>query len=231
MKRDISLEWKIRAPGHKFSNGRGTVRELVEVIGEGDYAHKRKVRWKKVEGKGPDEGTVSWASWRKFCQSEWLPPRPARLPLPEVSAVELAFSTNTHAPPLHWVPDEFRDRPGSIYDNQQNPWCKLANNLCLGTYAATDVGLLPRTLPDSEERYNAQQAWNVVMETLRSWGLKHQTKMAICGYMFSEWFEDYWLDSDDRTRVKDAPLITVSEIGEDGVRVEGRVPNYDREEA
>lgn len=54
MKRDLNREWKMRSVGCKFTNGKGTVREVVEVLDEGGYARDRKVRWKKVEGRLPD---------------------------------------------------------------------------------------------------------------------------------------------------------------------------------
>ena len=182
-------------PGTKFMDGRQkTVRELVSTTGGPTAA--RKVTWKKVQGPGPTEGTMSWSGWVVWCQSIWEEPRPAVLPVPPITQVDLAFPTGRHTPPWRWVPDEFRNEPGGDYENSNNPWVKLASDLFGGTRWASDWQAIPKP------GVAAQSAYNAVRVTLGNYGMKHEHKLATCGWMLSEWFKDFWFKGDTHTTIE-----------------------------
>lgn len=193
--------WKLGDVGRKFTDGKGTVRELVKVWqkpGQPETARNRRIDYKKVEGKGPEGGSMSWAYWRKWVQDEWLPPRPERLPVPDVTKVDLVFPTDRINPPWHWVPNEFKGGgdPNSNTNNRSNIWCKLVDALLFGGSEKWESLRLAR-----KDGVDAEAAWAALNVTLSSWGSRVEVKTATAAYMFSEWFNDYWFEGDATTHV------------------------------
>lgn len=184
--------WKIQ-PGAKFHNGKGDIREVVEIV-EGDGSAKtRKVRWQSHDG--DSVGRMTWAGFVRFAKDEWFESRPDRLPVPVVLDVELAFPTGAHTPPWRWVPDEFRDRPGGGYVNDQNPWCRCINALLFHRRPWSEWQAIPKKGVDPE------MAHRVLVETMGSFHIKVEKKIATMAYMMSEWFEDYWWKGDTHSQV------------------------------
>ena len=78
------IHWMLRQPGRRFHNKTNiTVRELVKVEGTtypgGQYRPTTywTIHWKKVQGRGKDEGVTSWRNWLAWVKGEWQEPRPA----------------------------------------------------------------------------------------------------------------------------------------------------------
>ncbi len=190
--------YRLEQKGLKWHNGRGTVREVVDIHDKAshrDSVLQQRVVWKKVEGKGHETGVTKWATWRRWVKDEWLVPRPERLPVPMVNDAEMAFPTSSHTPPWRWVPDEFRNKPGGDYDNQQNPWNRCVTDLFYGHYQWDHWSGIPK------ENVDAVQAHRAICETLGSWNITHQRKIATAGWMMSEWFVDFWWKGDTHTVV------------------------------
>ncbi len=200
-------KWRLGEVGAKFHNGKGTVRELVAVTNRQGPASKWVIHWKRVAGEGSDEGTCKWSSWRAWVTDVWIPPRPEKLPVPEVSDVEFAFNTGKHTPRWSWVPNEFKagGKPDTLYENRHNPWCKVTGDLSIGTRSWADWKALPK------EGIDPRKAYRAIIETMGSWGIKHEAKVATTAYMLSEWFEDCWFEGDTRTRIGNLDLATLFE--------------------
>lgn len=124
-----------------------------------------------------------------------VPPRPAHLPVPESPLPDQAFPTGRFTPPWEWVPDEFKNKPGGNYDNRDNPWVTLAYNTFSGTRLWADWRGVRK------EGIDAEKAFMAVDNAMRNWGQKHEQKMATCGWMLSEWFEDFWFVGDTHTTI------------------------------
>lgn len=107
-------------------------------------------------------------------------------PVPTVSDVELAFPTTVATPAREEIPAEWWE---------PNPWSKLGSDLFLRLVDWTALRLLPR------DGVNAPDAWRAICECMGSWGFPHQHKLAALGYLFNEWYEDYWFDGDTQTRI------------------------------
>lgn len=187
--------WQLRQLGARFANGFGTVREVVAVNGDLGPAKDCTIHWRKIKGDGPDKGIAKWTAWRRFCVAEWFEPRPVPLPVPKVSAADRAFPTNKATPPWRWVPDEFRSGPGGAYENRHNPWVKLVADIFMGNSTWTRWKAIPKP------GINAKEAFDAVCVALGNWGQKHEQKLATCGWMLSEWFEDFWFEGDTHSTV------------------------------
>lgn len=205
MKTEKLIWWQLEQKGAKFHNGKGSAREVVDTYGPDGtslkHTHPRyiqrsdvTVKWKKIEGPGPSEGTCKWSSWRAWVKGIWYPPRPNPLPVPQVTQVEVAFATGKHTPPWYWVPDEFKDRSG-LYENDSNVWCRLIEDLFMGRKTWQEWRALPK------EGVDPEMALLAVRETLGNWGIKHQRKVATAAWMLSEWFSDWWWEGDTHSRV------------------------------
>lgn len=57
-----------------------------------------------------------------------------------------------------------------------------------------------------KEGIDPQKAFEAVDVAMRNWGQKHEQKMATCGWMLSEWFQDFWFDGDTHTAVHKQPI-------------------------
>ena len=200
------FHWKLDQAGEKFTDGKGTIREVTTSQNpRGQLRSKQRVDWKRLAGKGPESGSMPWSSWCRWVKDEWLEPRPERLPVPEVTLAERAFPTGTHTPPWRWVPNEFKDREDGEFDNQHNPWCKLVSQLFLHVRELADWRALPK------EGVDPDKALDAVWESLGNYGIKHQKKIASVAYMLSEWFEDFWFDGDTHTTIGNHDLSTLLE--------------------
>ena len=113
-------------------------------------------------------------------------------PIPKVSDIDLAVPTTVATPPEDEIPAEFWD--------SGNVWVRLGDGLFFRTINATKMHLIAR---DPEQ---AEPAWRAVLECMGSWAFKQKHKSAALGYLLSEWFKDYWLDGDTKTRVLGAEL-------------------------
>lgn len=187
--------WKLQFIGSQFHDGKGTVRELIAYP-----VDTLRITWKKVQGDGPDTGTMSWRSWRAWCQDEWFEPCPRPLPVPEVTELDRAFPTGNVTPPWRWVPDEFRNKPGGESWNRDNPWVQLACDIFIGAKSWDHWTAFSR------EGFDASKAFAAVDVTMRNWGQKHEQKMATCGWMLSEWFSDFWFKGDEYTAIEHIPV-------------------------
>jgi hypothetical protein len=47
-----------------------------------------------------------------------------------------------------------------------------------------------------------QKAFTAVDHSMRNFEQKHEQKLATCGWMLSEWFEDFWIVGDTYTRIE-----------------------------
>lgn len=202
--------WKLGKRGYKFHDGKGTVRELVRVWqrpNKPKTARYRRVDWMKVEGKGPENGSMAWASWVRWVEDEWLPPRPDQLPVPEVSQADIAFPTDRHNPPWHWVKPEFKagNDPLSDHENSTNPWCRLVDTFVFGRRDASEWQAIPK------EGIDPQKAFDVASVAMRSWGSRVEVKIATVAYMLSEWFVDFWWKGDTYTVVNNYKLSELIE--------------------
>lgn len=124
------------------------------------------------------------------------------LPVPDVSDIEVAFPTGRHTPPWDQVPEEFKNQ-GWPMENPANVWVQLARELFMGTRQATDWHAIPKPGVDPAK------AWKAIQETMGNWGIKHERKLASLGYMFSEWFEDFWWTGDSKSAIHGVDVSNV----------------------
>ena len=97
------------------------------------------------------------------------------LPVPEISAAELAFPSGALAwmPPMAEIPDEFK--------SHSNPWCQIASSWFFNGLPST-VKFYPR------DGVEAAKAVRAIRATLGSFAPKHEHKEAAAAYMLSCWF-------------------------------------------
>jgi len=107
-------------------------------------------------------------------------------PVPEITDLDLAFPTTKATPPKEEIPEEFW---------RTNPWSTLANRLRWGDLPATDLQLV------AVDPAQPGAAWRAIRECMGSWAFSDNHKEAALGYLLSEWFKDYWIDGDTKTRI------------------------------
>ena len=100
-----------------------------------------------------------------------------RLPIPELSDLEVAFPDK--APILPWdaLPEEFRR------DWSHNAWCDIASRFFYKGGSLDEFKLTPKDGVDVKKAMRALKA------ALGSFEPKHEHKMAAVGYMLSQWFD------------------------------------------
>jgi hypothetical protein len=97
------------------------------------------------------------------------------MPIPEMTAVDLAFSNDEHLPKYDDVPDAFK--------RHNNPYAKFISDWFFGGRTKEDIDrLVPKPGVDKDKALKA------IIAVLKSYGPKHEHKEAGCAYMLSEWF-------------------------------------------
>lgn len=113
-----------------------------------------------------------------------------RLPVPEVSDVEMAFPTGRSTPSWESIPEEFRKHPPQV-------WVTLVTDFFYGVKPSSQWRAIPY------EGVDPNKAMRAISESLGNHGIKHEKKVASVAYMLSQWFSDFWWDGDTRSRVGD----------------------------
>ena len=97
-------------------------------------------------------------------------------PIPDVTAVDLAFGNTAHMPRYDDVPDDFKQR--------DNPHVRFISKWFFnGLNQADMIRLVPR--PSVE----TGRALAAIRTILTSFEPKHEHKEAACVYLLSSWFE------------------------------------------
>lgn len=102
----------------------------------------------------------------------------SKLIIPEISDSETTFSTGDKTPAWNTIPNEFNDWT-------RNPWCDMASNIFFSGLSSEDhERLKPKAGVD------LQKNMKFLKHCLSTWGTKHEHKIAACGWILSETFEE-----------------------------------------
>jgi len=109
-------------------------------------------------------------------------------PLPEgVSRLNAVFPTSKFTPPWDDIPAPFTNRRhGTVED----AWIHLFKTLFFQKREQGSLALICR--PDIDR--NA--AWNTILDTVGSWGIKYEHKEAAVGYLLASYFGGFWFTDD-----------------------------------
>ena len=102
------------------------------------------------------------------------------IPIPEITDVEMAFSSTKHAPAYDSIPAEFKRGRTKWHDLFTQIFYKGSEGIKMKAKEGVDIK-------------KAQRAIHAYMS---SWGPKHEEKHDVCAYMFSEWFDDWKRDGE-----------------------------------
>jgi len=109
-----------------------------------------------------------------------------RFPLRKVTDVELAFPACEWFPDFDEVPSEYKSVNGRT-ENSGHPAVAFISQIVHGSRNATEMKALPRRKVEWSDGSHAEpdpeQAWRVICCVVGSFGLKHEHKLAIAGWL------------------------------------------------
>ena len=101
------------------------------------------------------------------------------IPVPEITALDLAFGNIKHLPDWKKIPEIYKERNGRTL------WNTLICKWFFGGLTQKDLDeLIPKPGVDKGKALDAIKA------ILGSWAPKHEHKEAGTAYLLSEWFEE-----------------------------------------
>lgn len=109
---------------------------------------------------------------------------PDQLPVPDVNDVSIAFGDIRHMPKYETLPEAFQD------------WRDEKHCRAIGKWFFSGAAGTPNGIVIDDKTYTAKpgvdatKALRAIKAVLGSWEPKHEHKMAACGYMLSQWFEE-----------------------------------------
>ncbi len=103
-------------------------------------------------------------------------------PIPDISALDVAFGNIGHLPKMKDLPEEFQ--------RERSPFCKSVQTWFFDGATASPNGI---TIGDksytAKEGVDAQKALAAIRAALGSFEPSHEHKIAGCGFLLSEWFD------------------------------------------
>lgn len=107
---------------------------------------------------------------------------PARLPVPELDAVDVAFGNIKHMPKYDTLSDAFRD--------MSDPHCRAVSTWFYKGAGASPNGILIDGVTfTARPGVDKRRALAAIRAILGSFEPKHEHKIAACGFMLSQWFD------------------------------------------